>query len=299
MNGERRGLVAALALITLSLIWGYNFVVMKRVMAYAGAFDFTAMRTVLGALTLFVALAVLRRPLRPVALRRTFVLGLLQTAVFTLLMQFALASGAAGKTAVLVYTMPFWLMLLSAPLLGERVHGAQWGAVLLAAGGLLLILEPWNLAGSWRANLLAVAGGLVWAVSAIYAKRLRASVKLDLLSLTAWQMLLGSIVVAAIAPFVPASPVEPTAYFWGALAYASIAATGIAWLLWLYLLHNLPANIAGLASLCVPVVGVLSAWLDLGERPDAGELAGMLFIVAALVLLTAIAFARGRRAVRR
>lgn len=299
MSSGRPGLVAALALATLSLIWGYNFVVMKRVMAFVDPFEFTAMRTVLGALTLFVALVALRRPLRPVALRQTIVLGLLQTTVFTLLVQFALVSGGAGKTAVLIYTMPFWLMLLSAPLLGERLRGAQWGAVALAAAGLLLILQPWHLAGSWLANLLALAGGLLWAIAAIHAKRLRGRVKLDLLSLTAWQMLFGSLVLAAIVPFVASRPIDPTAYFWGALAYNSVAATGIAWLLWLYLLHNLPANLAGLASLCVPVVSVLFAWFDLGERPGGGELAGMLLIVSALVLLSAIAFAGSRRVVRR
>lgn len=225
-------------------------------------------------------------------------LGLLQTAAFTLLLQFALACGGAGKTAVLIYTMPFWLLLLSAPLLGERLRGPQWVAVALAAGGLVLILEPWRLGGTWLANLLALAGGLTWALSAIYAKRLGAAIEFDLLSLTAWQMLLGSLVVAAIAPLLPSQPVEPTAYFWGALAYCGVAATGFGWLLWLYLLHNLPANLAGLASLCVPVVGVLAAWLDLGERPAAAELAGMLLILAALSLLAAIACLGGRRGER-
>lgn len=303
MNKPPRPLGAAMALAVLSLLWGYNFVVMKRVMVYVGAFDFSAMRTVLGGLTLFAALALLGRSLRPVALGRTLVLGLLQTATFTLLLQFALASGGAGKTAVLVYTMPFWLVLLSAPLLGERMRGAQWIAVALAAAGLLLILEPWRIAGgnglgeSWLASLLALSGGLVWAFSAIYAKRLRAEVEIELLSLTAWQMLLGSLVVAAIAPFVPSPMIEPSGYFWGALAYSSIA-TGIAWLLWLYLLDSLPASLAGLASLCVPLVGVLAARLELGEHPGTGELLGMLLIVSALSLLAAISYRSARRGSR-
>lgn len=74
---------ALFALVALSLIWGYNWVVMKEVLKYVGAFDFSAMRTVLGALCLFVVLRWLRRPMRPVALKQTLLLGLLQTAAFT------------------------------------------------------------------------------------------------------------------------------------------------------------------------------------------------------------------------
>ena len=287
---------AALALVALSLIWGYNFVVMKKVMQYVDPFQFSAMRTVLGALALFLVLGWLRKPLRPVAAGPTLVLGILQTAVFTALLQWALVSGAAGKTSVLIYTMPFWLLLFAWVGLGERVRGIQWLAVAATAAGLVFILEPWHVHGSPLSSVLALAGGVTWAVSAVLAKRLRARVEIDLLSLTAWQMLFGSLVLVVVALVVPAArPLEVTPYFVGALAYNAVCGTGLAWVLWLYVLDKLPAGVAGLSSLSVPAVGVLAAWLELGERPSNAETIGMVLIVSALALLSVIAIARRRQ----
>jgi drug/metabolite transporter (DMT)-like permease len=289
---------AACALVLLSLIWGYNWVVMKQVMRYADPFDFSAIRTLFGALALFGVLALRRRALRLVAPGPTLLLGILQTAVFTALIQWALVSGGAGKTAVLVYAMPFWLLPLAWIFLGERVRGLQWLAVAVALGGLLLVLEVWTVRADAFSTALALGGGLAWAVSAVVVKRLRERTAVDLLSLTAWQMLLGSLVLCVVAWLLPSEPPRPTPYFFAALAYNALFATALAWLLWLFILDRLPAGLAGLSSLAVPAVGVLSGWLELGERPSAAEGAGMLLIALALGLISVLALRSRRHAGR-
>jgi drug/metabolite transporter (DMT)-like permease len=273
------------AMAALALIWGYNWVIMKNASHHAGPFQFAALRTVFGALALFGVLVWRRQSLALVAPGRTFAIGLLQTAGFTALTQWALVSGAAGKTAVLAYTMSFWLLLLAWPLLHERLRGLQWIAVVVAAAGLVLILEPWRAHGTLVSDLLAVAAGLAWAASAIVVKRLRRDTEVDLLSLTAWQLALGALVLVVIALMVPAPPLAYGGYLVFAVAYTAIIGTGIAWLLWMYVLDNLPAGIAGLASLAVPALGVLAAWVELGERPRQAEWSGMMMIAAALALL--------------
>ena len=190
--------LGALALALLALIWGYNWVVMKIGLEYAQPFTFSALRTFLGALSLFALLLVLRRPLRPPPLGYTIVIGLLQTTGFVGLLMWALESGGAGKTSVLTYTMPFWLLLLAWAFLGERLHGVQWLAVALALAGLVLVLEPWHLQGGFS-SALAVAGGFCWAASAVVVKRLQARHEVDVLSLTTWQMLFGSLPLVLIA----------------------------------------------------------------------------------------------------
>ena len=67
--------LALLALVALSLIWGYNWVVMKQVIQYVDPFDFSAIRTVLGAATLFIVLLVLRKPMSLVAVRQVVLYG--------------------------------------------------------------------------------------------------------------------------------------------------------------------------------------------------------------------------------
>ena len=277
---------ALLALLVLSLIWGYNWVVMKQVARLASPLDFSAIRTVLGAAALFAAMRALGRPLQRIPGRDVVVLGLLQTAAFTLLIQWALVHGGAGKTAVLVYTMPFWLAPLATWLLGERIGRGQWIATGVAAAGLVMILEPWSMGGSASSILLAMGGGLCWALATVVAKRLRQRQTVDLLALTAWQMLFGSIALCIAALLVPSRPIDATPYFFGALAFNALFATGLAWLLWLYVLQHLPAAVAGLSALGIPAIGVLSGWLQLGERPSPSEMAGMGLIGLALALIS-------------
>src|SRR3569623_506931 len=258
----RRALAALLAL---ALIWGYYWVVMNRALAYMGPFQFAAARMLLDALVLFAVLIVTKRPWRPRALPQTLLIGLLQTCGFSALIMWALLAGGAGKVAVLSYTMPFWVMLLAWPLLGERLRDLQWLAAGAALAGLTCILEPWHLHGS----LLS-----------------------DVLAFTAWQMFMGALPLLVLASVIPAPPTHWTPYLVVALAYNVIACNALAWPLWLFALQRLPAGITGMISLLTPVGAVLAAWLELAEVPTELEVLGMVLIGAALV---AIAAQRTRR----
>lgn len=279
------GRYAGLALVVLALIWGYNWVVMKRVLDYVSPLDFVALRSGCGCLCLFVMLRLQGKSLRPVALQLAVPLGLLQIAGFMGLIQLALASGGAGKTAVLAYTMPFWMLLLARLFLGERIRGLQWLAVALAGLGLVLILEPWHWHGTLLSSVLALGAGLVWASSAIVTKRLRPHYPADLLALTAWQMLFGALTLIVLALLLPGRPLQPSGYFIAALAYNALLGTALGWWLWLFVLDSLPAGVAGLSMLAVPSVGVLASWLQLGETPSLLEGLGMATVMAALALL--------------
>lgn len=295
MNDKQKLPLAALGLfVLLSLIWGYNWVVMKKVMRYVDPFDFSAVRTLFGALALFGVLALRGKSLKPVAPGPTLLLGLLQTTAFTALIQWALVGGGAGKTAVLVYAMPFWLLAMAWVFLGERVRGLQWLAVAVALVGLLFILDPWSARGDLFSTALALLASVSWAAAAVLIKRIRAQADVDLLSLTAWQMLFGAVVLCVLALALPSPPPQWTTYFVVALIYNALLATGLAWLIWSYILDRLPAGLAGLSSLAIPAVGVLSGWIELGERPSAAESFGMVCIAAALVLISVVAL-RGRR----
>jgi drug/metabolite transporter (DMT)-like permease len=281
------------ALVLLAFIWGYNWVVMKIGLAYAEPVTFAALRTFLAALGLLVMLAILRRPLRPVAVGHTIVIGLLQTTGFVGLLMLALQNGGAGKTSVLTYTMPFWLLVLAWAFLGERLRGAQWPAVGMALAGLLLVLSPWQLQGT-VSSVLAVCGAVCWAASAVVVKRLQAKRHVDLLSLTTWQMLFGSLPLVALSLLLPQQGPEWTGVFVLTLAYNVILGNAVAWLLWLYGLRKLAAGTAGLGTLLTPVIGVVAAWLQLGERPDVWEAAGMALIVGALAVVTVPGLLGGR-----
>jgi drug/metabolite transporter (DMT)-like permease len=279
-----------LALVLIALIWGYTWVPLKVGVAYSDPFVFAALRTLPGGILLLVLAAALGRPLRPKALGLTILLGVLQTSGFMGLTIAALVSGGAGRTAILANTWQFWILLMAWPILGERLRGAQWLSVLLALGGLVLIVEPWSLQGV-VSSLLALAGALSWGASAIVAKVLRRRHEVDLLSLTAWQTLFGSIPLVLLAVFVGGHMPEWSGAFLWSLAFTLVGATGVASFLWLYVLQEMPAGIAGLGTMGTPVVGLLASWAQLGERPTALEVVGMIVILAGLAIL----FARGTK----
>jgi drug/metabolite transporter (DMT)-like permease len=277
------------ALFLLTLIWGYNWVVMKTAVQYASPFQFAALRTFLGAIMLFLVLVLTKRPLALKEFPTMLALGLLQTCGFTGLLIWALVSGGAGKTAVLSYTMPFWVMLFAWPMLGEKVQGWQWLAVVFALFGIVLIFDPLHIKGDGFSMFLALCSGISWAISAIVSKKLhQRRPELDLLNITAWPTLLGSIPIIILALILPAPPIQWTQTFWLTIIYSIFLSGSLAWVLWLYALQRLPAGVASMASMLAPVIGVTAAWIQLNERPSNIEFAGMFSIALALLIISAI-----------
>ena len=284
-SAARSSYLAIGALALMALFWGYNWVVMKVALRYADPAAFVALRVFLGAAFLFLLIIILRRPLRPRNLRLTLCVGLFQTTGSLGLMTWALASGAAGKTAVLVFTMPLWLLPMSWIVLGERLRRLQWFSVGLALAGLCLVLAPWRMHGSLLSSLLAVTAGISWAAGTVAAKILSGRHRVDILSLNAWQMLMGSIPLVIVALLTSQSSPVWSASFIAALAFNVVPVTGVGLLLWFYALRTLPAGTAGFSSLATPVLGVVFAWIQLGERPGLYEAVGIILIVSALCLL--------------
>lgn len=277
---------ALIALILLTLIWSYNWIVMKQVLRYSGPFEFSALRYALGTLVLFAMLVLRRESLRPPPLLPTVLIGLAQTLGFQALVQWALVEGGAGKTALLAYTMPFWVVLLGWLLFAQRPSARLWTGLGLAGGGLLLVLAPWLDSGTARSHALALTGGACWALGVVLSKRLFQRGGIGALSLTAWQMLFGSIGLIAVALLAQEQPIEWSDYFIGALAYNAVLSSGLAWVMWSYVVERLPAEIAGLSSLVIPLVGIGFAWVLLGEQPSMLEGAGIVLIGIALAVVT-------------
>jgi drug/metabolite transporter (DMT)-like permease len=275
---------AVLALSVLVMIWGYNWVVMKVALQYSSPFDYAALRVLLGGISLFLVLIWLRKPLWPKEVFGTFLAGFLQTSGFYSLSTLALVSGGAGKTAVLNYAMPFWVVLLAWLVLGEQFQKVQVLGVVIALAGLVFILMPFSLGEGLFSKGLALLSSMSWAIGMIVSKRLQQKGNVDLLSFTTWQMLFGSIPLILLAGLIPSAPITWSIPFISVMIYSVILGNAVAWLLCFYALSRLPAGMAGLGMLGAPVVGVLTAWIQLGEKPTLPETIGIVLIISALVL---------------
>lgn len=276
---------AWIALPVLTVIWSLNWTVMKWALEFCGPFTFSAMRYVAATVVLFALMALRRESFAMPPLLPTIVIGLMQTTAFQALVQWALVGGGAGKTALLAYTMPFWMVPLAWMWLREKPRAVQWACIAVAAIGLLFVIEPWHALGSVASTALALAGGLAWAIGTVVSKRVFQRSRVGPLQLTAWQMLFGTVVLVAIALLVPERTVVWAPGLIGALAYNALLSSGIAWAMWLLIVQRLPTQVAGLTSLLVPIAGVLFAWGLLHERPDTAEWIGIGLIGTALVSL--------------
>jgi drug/metabolite transporter (DMT)-like permease len=291
--------LAVLALIALALIWSYTWIVSKSVLRYVGALDFAALRSALGAVLLLVMLPLSGRSLKPPPWRVAVGTGVPQVAGMSGFSQLALVAGGAGKTAVLVYTMPFWVMAFAALpfLLDEKPRPVQYVAAAIAALGLLLVVQPWHGQGTWLSSLLAVASGASWAAGSVVAKRAFRHHAVDLLRLTTWQMVAGATTLAVLALITHETPIVWSPYMVLALVYCAALGTALGWGLWLFILRTLPAGVAGLSTLMIPAMSVLLALWLLGERPGAAESGGIALILLALAFLGSAG--RWRPALRR
>ena len=286
MNDPRTVQRAGIVMVVLVLVWGYAWVLAKVALAYCGPLDLATLRTAVGTVCLFPTLLFMSKRVLPEHPWEALGVGVIQTGLFLLLNNWALSQGEAGKTSILVFTMPFWVLLLGWSLLGERIRGIGWLAVTTAAAGLVLILEPWGLRSALPAKLAAVLAGVCWALGVVISKRLHNRHPVDMVNFTFWQMALGLVPMVLVALSTHAQPIRWTLAFVAILLTLGVVATALGWMAWFYVLERLPAGTASMSSLGIPVVALAGSAIQLGERPTPAEWTGMGLIALALALVS-------------
>lgn len=278
---------AFLLLIVLSFIWGYNWVVMKKGISYMPDLYFAFFRAFFGSLLLFGILAFNKKSLKIKHVKYTSILGILQTTGFVGFTLLALRFGEAGKTAILVYSMPFWLMVLSWKILKEKSDKIEILSNILAFLGLFFVLKPWNmnLSGGALGDVLAILSALSWAFSVIWQK-LHMDLNKDIIAINAWQMIIGSSGLLALAFLLEHFYIKFSYYLLFAILYNAVLGNALAWIIWSYAIKRLPPGIMGLTMLLAPIIGMVSSMLELGEKMGIYEAFGSFLIVLGLLITT-------------
>ena len=289
-----------LALILLvSLGWGLNWPMMKLVLNEVPVWTFRALSLVVCAAAFFLLALLLRLRVRP---RRSEFRALLPIALFNivawhLLSGYGISLLEAGRAGIIAFTMPLWAALLGALLLRERLERRTLlGLALGLAGVLLLLQEDFASLGRSPLGTLAMVGAAIaWALGTVLIKR--AAPQLPLVSFAAWQFALAAPVIVAGALLIEGPPrlAALSTEAWLALAYVLVAAMLVCQLAWYSIVRILPAAIAGISTLAIPVVGLLSSALLLGEPLGWRQGLALLLVGAALaVVLVLPALARRR-----
>lgn len=291
LEEQKRRRRAMLLLALLVLAWGLNWVIAKMTLEYVTPVWVTALR-LLPACALFFVLCLATGRLRiPVKadLPVVFSIGLLHMVGFSVLVSVGLQFLPAGKSIVLAYTSPLWVVpaawfFLREPLTVRRLLG-----LLIGLSGVVVIMQPgqmdWSDSNIVIGHVLMLTGALCWAFSIVYG-RVHKWVTPPF-SLLPWQMLVGGVVQLVLALVLEGIPqINWTLELWLLIGFNCLIGNGVAYWLMNLVSRDLPAGIVSMGLLGVPVIGLICASVFLGETLGLPLVLAAGLIIVGIVLGT-------------
>jgi drug/metabolite transporter (DMT)-like permease len=274
------------ALLALTLMWGVNWPMMKLSLQQLSPLYFRASTMLLGALWLFAYVAARGERMWPVGRewRSIAVLGLPNVLGWHTLSIFGVQALASGRAAILGFTMPIFTVLIGAAFFGERITPRVRLALVCVsvAIGLLLWHELQRLTGKPAGVLWMLGAAASWALGTLMFRR--AQLTLSLLVVTVWMLLLGSLLLWALALALEPlpSPATFSPMMWTSLVYGVLINYGVAQLIWFGMARDLPPATSAMSVMAIPLVGTISATAIVGEVPLWQDWLAMLFVMVAI-----------------
>jgi len=271
--------------VLLTLGWGLNWPLMKLALADIPGWTFRGLCVASGAIGLFIIARAGGQRIHIPAGQwpRVAATAIANVTMWNVLIGYGLLLLPSGRTAILAYTMPLWTVLLSRFVLHEkltrrRVLGVSLG---MAGMGLLLADEFAAMEAAPIGAALALGAAFSWAVGTVLMRRYPTD--LPTTSFTAWQLLIGGVPImigALILEWGEWRPIGAGAAI--GLAYNMLFVFIFCYWAWYKIATTVPATIAALSTLMIPIVGLFSGMLILGERPQWQEYAALVLVIAAL-----------------
>lgn len=291
--GERlhgQGGVAAIVLtLTIGVLWGLNWPAVKVLLVEIGPWTLRAVGFTIAAALLFVIAAARGDRMAPRSEDRVrlALAGLFSVFGFNILTAFGQLVTDTSKAAIIAFTMPVWAALMSSAILKEPLTTRLAAALALgvAALGLLLAEDVAGVVAAPAGPLFMVGAALSWAFGTVLLKR--AAPSLGPIARSAWLVGVSAppaILLAFL--FEPQGP--PLAWrdvsvgAFAVLAFHIIGPLALCYAAWSVLVARLPVGVAALATLLIPVVGVVSAGVLIGEVVGPMRLAALVAVVAAV-----------------
>lgn len=274
-----------LLLAILTLFWGMNWSVMKVGVRDLPPIWFRLLGVALGTVLIFCYAGVRRISLvvPKGAWPRLVLLTVPNMIVWYLVAIIALAMLPSGRAAILGYTMPIWAAAIGAFFLGERLSARMWlGVVCAFLGMALLVAGEWGtLSGRPLGSALMLFAAAAWGAGTHLLRRL--PIAMETIALTFWMMAMTSVALfVASLLFERDHWVVPSLSQWLPILYNAVFVLGLCNVLWFALARSLPPVASGLSGMLIPVVGVFSGILLLGEVPHWRDFAALALILVAL-----------------
>ena len=279
------GLIGLLAGLTLG--WGLTWSMIKLVLSEMQPMHFRTLCLLFGALILMAIARLKGLPLRVPKGQwtRIVAIGLVNITCWNILTVYGIRLMASGRAAILGYTMPAWSVFLSAWLLNEpftkrRAVGLVLG---LAGMGLLMGSDLYAVGRSPLGTVLMVGAALSWAFGTVMMKRW--PVDLPVTVFTGWQLVIGVIPILVAALAWESGTFNPFTLSWGPMFgvfYAIFISFVFCYWAWTKIVIIAPVGVSSLAVMMIPVVGVFSGMLILGERLHWQDFVALITVVGSL-----------------
>lgn len=272
-------------LVPLTLFWGLNWPVMKLGVADFPPLSFRAMSIWLGVPVLGLVLVCMKVPFRVPRRHWPELLWLGATNMFVwhACIILAVKELPSGRSAILGYSMPIFSALLGALLFRSPLARRGWLGVGAAALGVLLLLwyEFTHLAGRPGYVVLALVAACTWALGTQLLRR--TAIPVPTLALSFWMTTLTAVVMSLLALGLEYPQWRvPGAATWGAVAYNAVLIFGFAHAAWFVLARSLPPIASTLSVMLIPVIGVFSGALWLGETVHWQDWAAVVLMMVAI-----------------
>ncbi len=276
--------------LVLTLVWGTNWALFPIAVREVSVWTFRAVSLTGGGILL---LAFARARGVPLAIPRRYwpavtAAALVYLVVWNLASTYSAILIPSGQAAILGFTMPLWTVLVAWLVFGERPTARMWMAVALAALGVALLAIPARTAYATAPAgfLLGLLAGLGWAVGTVILKR--ANVPVPALVLTAWQLLVAAIPLGLGALWLGRGQGHAVSMQTVlVIGYITVVPMAVGNAAWFAIVRMLPASVAGLSSVMVPVVAMVTGAIAYAEPLGPYQLGAMACSAAALALALA------------
>lgn len=280
-----------LGLFTFIIItWGMAWPINKIGLAYMSPLWYTASRLIVGTATMMALIIVIKKFTFPKRqdLPLITVIGILQISVYILLANVGLSYLPAGRSSLLAYTTPLWVMPAATLFFNEKAGITRWAGFILAIFGLFVLLSPWELNWSDKHILfgtgMLLLASLCWAISMLCARYMHWTK--SPLELIPWQLLIGTIPILIFAWIKePALTVDWNPLLILSLVYTGILVTGISYWSGLVVNKELPTIVVSLGFLAVPVFSLIVSAFYMHEMISLPTAFAMGLILLGLVFV--------------
>jgi drug/metabolite transporter (DMT)-like permease len=271
----------------LTLGWGINWPIMKAVVVEMAPMHFRTLCLLFGAAGLFAIARINGLPIRVPKGQwpQTIAIGLFNTMAWNIFAVYGIQLMASGRAAILGYTMPVWGVIIATWLLKEPFTKRRaLGCVLGGAGLLLLLGEEVQAVGrSPLGAVLMVGAAVSWAIGTVMIKRW--PVSLPASTFTAWQLLISAPPIVLFAIIFESGSFNPFVLsLWPMLGvfYNLFVVFIFCYWAWMKIALIAPVGVSSLSVMMIPVVGVFSGMLLLGETPRWQDYTALVLVVTSL-----------------